>query len=129
MLAYPVFETLFSIYRRKFRRGDSPGHPDALHLHQLIYRRLARVFVGSRDPVLIIRRNSMVAAYIWVMSACCVFPAIFLWNKTDWLIVFTIAFCATYVWLYRRVISWRTPAWLIRSRSKSPAHAPLGLGK
>jgi len=130
MLAYPVFETLFSIYRRTFRRGDSPGHPDALHLHQLIYTRLARVFVGSRDPTLITRRNSMVAGYIWAMSACCVVPAIFLWNETDWLIVFTVVFCATYVWVYRRIIGWRTPVWLIRSRSKSPPHAlPLGRGK
>ncbi len=130
MLAYPVFETLFSIYRRKFRRGDSPGSPDALHLHQLIFTRLTRVFVGSRDPILITRRNSMVAAYIWAMSACCVFPAIFLWNKTEWLTVFTIVFCAWYVWLYRRIITWQTPVWLIRSGSKSPPHSlPLGLGK
>ena len=63
-------------------RGDSLGHPDALHLHQLIYMRLARVFVGPRDPILITRRNSIVAVYIWAMSACLVLPAIFFWNKT-----------------------------------------------
>jgi UDP-N-acetylmuramyl pentapeptide phosphotransferase/UDP-N-acetylglucosamine-1-phosphate transferase len=37
--AYPVIEVLYSIYRRKFLRQASPGDPDALHLHTLIYRR------------------------------------------------------------------------------------------
>ena len=46
LLAYPVVETLFSIYRRKFLQGRSAGRPDAMHLHQLIYRRLARVAVA-----------------------------------------------------------------------------------
>ena len=123
LLAYPVFETIFSIARRKLLRGHSPGHPDALHLHQLIYMRLARVFVGSRDPILITRRNSMVATYVWAISACCVLPAIFFWNETGWLIAFTVVFCAWYVWLYHRIISWRAPAWLIRSHLKTTPHA------
>ncbi|MEQ1837214.1 MAG: ATP-dependent metallopeptidase FtsH/Yme1/Tma family protein, partial [Candidatus Nitrotoga sp.] len=41
LLIYPVWETLFSIYR-KTARGVSPGVADALHFHQLIYRRLVR---------------------------------------------------------------------------------------
>ena len=31
LLIYPIFETLFSAYRRKILRGGHPGHPDALH--------------------------------------------------------------------------------------------------
>ena len=41
LLIYPVWETMFSIYR-KAARGQSPGVADALHFHQLIYRRIVR---------------------------------------------------------------------------------------
>ena len=44
---YPVFETLFSIYRRKWLRGAPVGMPDAAHLHSLIYRRFMRWAVGA----------------------------------------------------------------------------------
>jgi len=40
--SYPVFETLFTIWRRKIHQGKSPGLPDAVHFHSLIYRRLLR---------------------------------------------------------------------------------------
>ena len=33
LAVYPVWETLFSIYRKKFLRGRSPNMPDGLHLH------------------------------------------------------------------------------------------------
>lgn len=39
--AYPVIEVLYSIYRRKVVLKVSPGAPDDLHLHTLIYRRAA----------------------------------------------------------------------------------------
>ena len=41
-LSYPVTETLVSIHRRLVRAGTSPGQPDRLHLHSLIYRSRAR---------------------------------------------------------------------------------------
>jgi UDP-N-acetylmuramyl pentapeptide phosphotransferase/UDP-N-acetylglucosamine-1-phosphate transferase len=34
---YPIFETLFTIYRRVILKRVHPGMPDASHLHQLIY--------------------------------------------------------------------------------------------
>lgn len=30
--AYPILETLFTIYRRKFHQGKSPGYPDGIHI-------------------------------------------------------------------------------------------------
>jgi UDP-N-acetylmuramyl pentapeptide phosphotransferase/UDP-N-acetylglucosamine-1-phosphate transferase len=39
---YPVFETLFSIYRRCVLRAAPASMPDGIHLHSLIYRRLLR---------------------------------------------------------------------------------------
>src|SRR5699024_2223474 len=42
VLFYPVFETLFSIWRRRVIRGTPVDQPDALHLHQLIFRQIGR---------------------------------------------------------------------------------------
>ena len=52
LLIHPVFETLFSIYRRKFRRGHTPGRPDALHMHQLVYSRLRLLTVYCTSPLI-----------------------------------------------------------------------------
>jgi UDP-N-acetylmuramyl pentapeptide phosphotransferase/UDP-N-acetylglucosamine-1-phosphate transferase len=61
--AYPIIEVIFSIYRRKFIRKVSPGAPDALHLHTLIYRRVVFPLV-QRDPNRLWKRNAAVACFI-----------------------------------------------------------------
>jgi len=103
LLAYPIFETLFSVYRRKFLHGHSPGLPDALHLHQLIYMRLTRVAVGSKNAEEINYRNNRVAPYIWIASALFIAPSLFLWRYTPVLIVLSLVFCTAYVWQYFRL--------------------------
>jgi hypothetical protein len=40
--AYPIFEILFTIWRRKIHQGRNPGLPDGAYFHSLIYRRLIR---------------------------------------------------------------------------------------
>ena len=61
--AYPVIEVLFSIYRRKVIKNVSPGAPDALHLHTLVFRRVVcqRVRKDAARPWL---RNAGVAPII-----------------------------------------------------------------
>jgi UDP-GlcNAc:undecaprenyl-phosphate/decaprenyl-phosphate GlcNAc-1-phosphate transferase len=115
LLIYPVFETCFSVYRRKLIRGSNPGHPDALHLHQLIYLRLSRISVGSRNPREITRRNSSVARYIWTGTAIFVLAALPVWRHTPVLVGITAIFCLAYLWLYIRLIRWRAPIWMITS--------------
>ncbi len=95
-----MFETFFSIYRRKLVRGKSAGHPDALHLHQIVYLRLARVSVGSRDPRDITQRNSAVAKYVWAATAAFILATLFVWRNTQALIALALMFCGAYVWLY-----------------------------
>jgi UDP-GlcNAc:undecaprenyl-phosphate/decaprenyl-phosphate GlcNAc-1-phosphate transferase len=116
LLIYPIFETLFSIYRRKFIRGASPGDPDALHFHQLIYLRLARLGVGSKNPNDLTARNSRVARYIWTASAFGIAAGLLAWDNPVALVALVVCFCAGYVWLYRRLVQWRAPKWMI-SRS------------
>jgi UDP-N-acetylmuramyl pentapeptide phosphotransferase/UDP-N-acetylglucosamine-1-phosphate transferase len=68
--AYPVIEVLFSIYRRKFVRQASPGTPDGLHLHTLVYRRAVPRLLGwtVRQAW---QRNAAVACVIipWIATA------------------------------------------------------------
>ena len=115
LLAYPTFETLFTVYRRKVVLGSNPGHPDALHLHQLIYLQLVQISVGSRDPRDITRRNSAVARYIWAGTALFIVPSLLVWRNTPMLIGLTVLLCGAYTWLYLRLISRLTPVWLITS--------------
>jgi UDP-N-acetylmuramyl pentapeptide phosphotransferase/UDP-N-acetylglucosamine-1-phosphate transferase len=42
LFAYPVTETIFSSYRRRFHHELSPTLPDRLHLHSLVYLRRSR---------------------------------------------------------------------------------------
>jgi UDP-GlcNAc:undecaprenyl-phosphate GlcNAc-1-phosphate transferase len=115
LLAYPIFETFFSIYRKRVLRGDSPARPDGLHLHMLIYKRLARVGIGSRNPQAVAYRNSRVAPYVWVGASLPIVPAVFFWDNTAALMAIVLAFCIAYVWLYRRLVQWRAPSWLLSS--------------
>jgi UDP-N-acetylmuramyl pentapeptide phosphotransferase/UDP-N-acetylglucosamine-1-phosphate transferase len=115
LMVYPIFETLFSIYRKKFLRGHSPGDPDGLHLHMLIYKRLIRSSASSGEHGELTRRNSAVAAYVWAISAMCALPALVFWKETPWLVAFSLFFCACYVWLYRRITRWKAPKWIIRT--------------
>ena len=115
LMAYPIWETLFSMYRRKILRGNSAGHPDALHMHQLIYQRLARIAVDSQNPTDQTRRNSGVAPYVWLGTTLFIVLAIVFWDSTPWLLGLAALFVASYAWLYLRLIRWRAPAWMVRN--------------
>src|SRR5439155_21705078 len=103
LLVYPIFETLFSMYRRKFVQGQSPGQPDRMHMHQVIYMRLSRTRTNTSDLASLTRLNSMVAPFGWLMSLCCAVAALFFWNGTWWLVTASLLFCAAYVLLYHRL--------------------------
>jgi UDP-N-acetylmuramyl pentapeptide phosphotransferase/UDP-N-acetylglucosamine-1-phosphate transferase len=110
---YPVFETLFSIYRRSFIRATPPGLPDGIHLHSLIFRRLLRWAVGAQDARAITQRNSMTAPYLWMICVCSLVPALLFWDSTPVLMLFLLLFAAAYVVLYWRIVRFRTPRWMM----------------
>ncbi|MCY1271268.1 Undecaprenyl-phosphate alpha-N-acetylglucosaminyl 1-phosphate transferase [compost metagenome] len=113
MFIYPLFETLFSIYRKKFIRGISPGIPDGVHLHMLVYKRLMRWAVGSKDERHRLRRNSFTSPYLWALSLSAILPATFFWRSTQILVIFIILFVVTYVWLYWSIVRFKAPRWMI----------------
>lgn len=121
VVIYPVFETIFSIYRRKFLLDRSVGHPDALHLHSVVYRRLVRWMVGSKEAQHLIRRNSMTAPYLWVLAAISIVPAMIFWRHTGVLILCSLLFILLYIHLYWMIIRFKSPRWLVvRKRAARP---------
>lgn len=116
MCIYPIFETLFSMYRRKFVRGHAMGLPDGVHLHSLIYRRVLRWAIGSRDAKQLTRRNSMTAPYLWMLCLLAIVPSVLWWNDSRVLGVFICLFAITYVSLYGMIVRFRAPRWLVLRR-------------
>jgi len=113
---YPVFETVFSMYRRRVISERPVGLPDGAHLHSLIYRRLLRWAAGERTARELTRRNSMTSPYLWVLCSMSVVPAVLWWDSTPMLTLFIVLFAGSYVWLYWRIVRFRAPRWM-RSRS------------
>lgn len=109
---YPVFETVFSIYRRKVLRAMPPSMPDGIHLHSLIYRRVLRWAVGDRSAKALTRRNSMTSPYLWVLCMFSVMPAVLAWDNSALLAVCLALFVVTYVALYWRIVRFKSPRWL-----------------
>ena len=109
--AYPILETVFTIYRRKFHQGKNPGHPDGIHFHSLIFRRiLNKTHITSEVDWF--NANAKTSPYLWVLSTLAVIPAILFYNSTPILIGSLLIFFICYVWIYKRVVTFRTPKWM-----------------
>lgn len=122
---YPVFETLFSMWRRGLRR-QKMAVPDGVHLHSLVYRRLLRWAVGSRDAKLLTRRNSMTAPYLWLVCGLGVAPAVVWWDNSRVLGFFIVLFALGYMLLYAAVVRFRSPRWLIMGPRSAPSKRTVG---
>ena len=118
LFVYPIFETCFSIYRKKFVRGMSPGIPDGVHLHMLVYKRLMRWAVGTKTAHEITRRNSLTSPYLWLLCLIGVIPATLFWQHTVHLFAFVVLFALTYVWLYVSIVRFKAPRWLVFRRQR-----------
>lgn len=118
LLIYPAFETLFSAYRRMFVRGKSPAMPDGIHLHSLIFRRIVQWAVGRKEARALMRRNSLTSPYLWLLSLMAVVPATVFWRHTGILIFFCLLFVISYVWLYARIVRFKSPRWMILHKKK-----------
>lgn len=113
LLIYPVWETMFSIYR-KAARGQSPGVADALHFHQLIYRRIVRGVFHDDEARRMLMRNNRTSPYLWGFALLTVLPAVMFWSHTGWLMAFSALFVVSYVWAYTSIIRFKVPSWLRR---------------
>lgn len=105
--AYPIFETLFTIWRRTVYQGRNPGHPDGAHLHSLIYRRMISKDhhdSKSRSEYL---RNAKTSPCLWILSSLSVIPAVIWWDSTLPLAASGVLFVVIYILAYRTVASFK----------------------
>lgn len=116
---YPVFETVFSMYRRRFLRQQPPSMPDGIHLHSLIYRRVMRWAVGPKTARAMARRNSMTSPYLWLLCTSSVVPAVLFWRQTAVLVGCLVVFALAYIVLYWRIVRFKSPRWLRFGRSRA----------
>ena len=111
LAAYPIVETLYSMYRRRFVLRTASMQPDAGHLHSLILRQIA-----LREKARYLgRANARVAPRLWAHVALCLGGAMLLHGNTPALIGLTLLYAACYVAYYRslaRSADWE--AWLER---------------
>ena len=98
ILMYPVFETLFSIYRRKFKRRLSPLAPDRIHLHSLIHMRIAKI-------------NSKTALYIWPVVLAFDLAALLFKENTISLVCTIFVFVAFYLYIYGKIVRFGFKKW------------------
>lgn len=115
LCGYPIFETLFSIYRRKVVRGLPSASPDGIHLHTLIYRRVMRHALGDHHSVERRKtmRNSMTSPYLWMLCLTTTIPAMLWWDNSMVLAGWIAGFVVLYVALYWSIVKFRTPRWLV----------------
>lgn len=113
LCAYPIFETVFTMYRRRVLRGVATAQPDGIHLHTLIHRRLIRLNFGSAlSDRRKMTRNSMTSPYLWLLCLSSIVPSVLWWDSTRILAIFLLLFIASYIFLYWRIVRFRTPRWL-----------------
>lgn len=108
LVIYPVWETLFSIYRKKFFKKISPFQPDSLHFHTLVYKRIAKWAFGPKDSKYLTRRNSTTSVYLWGLTFINFVPAVLFWQKTLILQICTVLWIIMYIWLYRKIVRFKT---------------------
>jgi UDP-N-acetylmuramyl pentapeptide phosphotransferase/UDP-N-acetylglucosamine-1-phosphate transferase len=104
LVLYPVWETLFSAYRRRVLRGVPASAPDRLHLHSLIYKRVKHgVFADFPS-----RRNSDASVFMVMLVVGNAIPAVLWWQDTSFLIVSAVVFAGLYLTIYRRLVRFGT---------------------
>lgn len=106
--AYPVFETLFTIWRRALHQGRNPGIPDGAHFHSLIYRRMMRWVYQDGKPHQYLG-NAKTSPYLWILSSLGVIPAMLSWQSTSFLMGSAAAFVMFYVYAYRTIVTFKVP--------------------
>ncbi|MDR1614943.1 MAG: undecaprenyl/decaprenyl-phosphate alpha-N-acetylglucosaminyl 1-phosphate transferase [Campylobacteraceae bacterium] len=93
IMIYPVYEVLFSAYRRK-RKGLSPLYPDKMHLHTVIFRKITK-------------NNYKTSILIWILAAPFIFiPLLYMWH-TKLLAATVLLFILLYNLIYFRLVKSR----------------------
>lgn len=99
VLIYPVWETIFSIFRKLFITQQSPFKPDGYHFHMLVYKSLFQSETDRKSEISF-DRNAKTSILLWLFSTTSIFPAVMFFDKRRWLIFFGLLFLIIYTVLY-----------------------------
>ena len=113
---YPTMETIFSMYRRRFRGVGGTMQPDRLHLHSLVYRRWAVPLTraGKYRPAW--AANSLAATSIVVCAAVPVALAVWKPNSSSWNALVVVAAALVYLLAFSRFVCFKRFRWGRRSK-------------
>jgi len=111
-MLYPIWETLYSMYRRAVIRKLPMMQPDKLHLHQLIYFRLIKFLISSPSVLTQAVRSSIAATYLWVITLMCVLPAALFWSNSAVLKLCSLLFIVSYLVVHTRLVQFRAPKFI-----------------
>jgi UDP-N-acetylmuramyl pentapeptide phosphotransferase/UDP-N-acetylglucosamine-1-phosphate transferase len=112
----PLIETLFSIYRRKVIRQHPVNHPDGLHLHTLVYRRLLFNPQVHLTPAQKNIANAQVGPYFWLPATAFTTLACFFMHNTLAQLALMLTYLVMYIWLYRALVHFKAPKLINRRR-------------
>ena len=104
LFIYPLYETAFSVYRKKIVRNTSPSQPDGYHLHMMIYKRLVRRKFFKNNKTM---QNSMTSPFLWALSLVGIIPAVIWYNNQTMLIIWAFIFMIIYTIIYRRIVHFK----------------------
>ncbi len=104
---YPILEVLFSMARRRARTLKL-GHPDRLHLHSLIWSRIAKKWLRKRSKIV---QNAAVFPMVFLFALMPAVLAIVFRKSTLQLIIAFVCCALVYATLYARLIhfKWTMP--------------------
>lgn len=94
LLLYPLTDTLFAIYRRRVLKGRKAFAADLLHMHSLVYKRVAR-------------KNHLTSIYVLLFNLPFTVFAVLLYRNTVGLIVLCGFYVMGYVTLYMAIVNFR----------------------
>jgi len=112
---YPIYETIFSIYRKRVIRKKSPMEPDGIHLHMLFYRVVTKKFLKMNSSAY---RNPITSIFLWLLNALALIPAVIFWNYSIILVIFSAAFVVSYTYIYWSILKTKLPKSVLSKDSK-----------
>jgi UDP-GlcNAc:undecaprenyl-phosphate/decaprenyl-phosphate GlcNAc-1-phosphate transferase len=101
LVLYPVWETLFSAYRRRILRGRPASSADKLHMHTLFYKRVKQPMQDGKART---RRNSDASVSMILFACGSAVPAVLWWQDGAYLVAAALAYVFVYLVIYRRLV-------------------------
>ena len=90
VMIYPIWEVLFSIWRKRIKRKMSATQPDKVHFHMLVFKRVTR-------------SNAYASCLILALNIPFVALSVYYYHHTVILLVLCAAFALCYTYFYAKL--------------------------